>query len=104
MMRTSESKGHYQLYDSSAALEPEVRNRTCRTMCANFGFAALEPLVAVQLAAVDVDDLAAHPACALRCEKQYDIGDLFRRRCPLERHVVGQDLAPTRSVAQDFLR
>src|SRR5258707_15173962 len=46
MMRTSESKGHYQLYDSSAALEPEVRNRTCRTMCANFGFAALAGITA----------------------------------------------------------
>jgi hypothetical protein len=29
-VRTSESKGHYQLYDSSAAFEPEVRNRTRR--------------------------------------------------------------------------
>jgi hypothetical protein len=40
MMRTSESKGHWQLYDSSA-VEPEVRSYPCRTMCANFGFAAL---------------------------------------------------------------
>ena len=39
LMRTSESKGHQQLNDSSAAFEPEVRNRTGRTMCANFGFA-----------------------------------------------------------------
>src|SRR6266436_8060918 len=28
--RTSESKGHKQLYDSSAAFEPEVRNRARR--------------------------------------------------------------------------
>src|SRR5437867_1013578 len=40
-MRTSESKGHEQLYDSSAAFEPEVRKRTRGTTCANFGFAAL---------------------------------------------------------------
>src|SRR5262245_45496588 len=40
-MRTSESKGHYQLYDSSAPFEPEVRNRSCGTTCANFGFGAL---------------------------------------------------------------
>src|SRR2546428_7989379 len=40
-MRTSESKGHQQLYDSSAAFEPEVRKRTCGMMGANFGFAAL---------------------------------------------------------------
>jgi hypothetical protein len=39
--RTSESKGHWQLYDSSAALEPEVRNRAGRENRANFGFAAL---------------------------------------------------------------
>src|SRR5262249_13886356 len=30
-----------QLYDSSAAFEPEVRKRTCSMMGANFGFAAL---------------------------------------------------------------
>ncbi len=35
---------------ASAAFEPEVRNRTCRTMCANFGFAAL-----------GVDRTEAHP-------------------------------------------
>ena len=40
-MRTSESKGYEQLYDSSAPFEPEVRNRSCSTMCANFGFGAL---------------------------------------------------------------
>src|SRR5438445_3824908 len=28
LMRTSESKGHWQLYDFSAPFEPEVRNRT----------------------------------------------------------------------------
>jgi hypothetical protein len=32
---------HYQLYDSSAPFEPEVRDRICRTVCANFGFGAL---------------------------------------------------------------
>src|SRR5216684_899071 len=30
-MRTSQSKGHSQPYDSSAPFEPEVRNRTPRT-------------------------------------------------------------------------
>jgi hypothetical protein len=40
-VRTSESKGHQQLYDSSAAFEPEVRKRNRRELCANFGFAAL---------------------------------------------------------------
>src|SRR5262252_9500835 len=39
--RTSESKGHWQLYDSSAAFEPEVRNRARRENRANFGFVAL---------------------------------------------------------------
>jgi hypothetical protein len=42
LMRASESKGHWQLHDSSAASEPEVRDRIGRTECANFGFAALE--------------------------------------------------------------
>jgi hypothetical protein len=41
LMRTSESKGDQQLYDSSAPFEPEVGNRLCSTMCANFGFGAL---------------------------------------------------------------
>jgi membrane protein required for colicin V production len=40
-MRTSESKDTSQLYDSSAAFEPEVRNRTRGNGSANFGFAAL---------------------------------------------------------------
>jgi uncharacterized protein len=34
-------KGTLELYDSSAPFEPEVRNRSCGTMCANFGFGAL---------------------------------------------------------------
>jgi hypothetical protein len=37
-MQTSESKDHWQLYDSSAHFEPEVRDQTCLTVCANFGF------------------------------------------------------------------
>src|SRR5262245_15359659 len=37
---TSESKDHWQLYDSSAPLEHEVRDRICRTVCADFGFGA----------------------------------------------------------------
>src|SRR5213080_2020798 len=41
LMRTSESKGYEQLYDSSAPFEPEVRYRFCSTMRANFGFGAL---------------------------------------------------------------
>src|SRR5215510_12216111 len=40
-MRTSESKGHYKYYASSAPFKPEVRHRTCGTVCANFGFGAL---------------------------------------------------------------
>src|SRR5215467_558819 len=40
-MRTSESRDTSNSINSSAAFEPEVRNRTCRTMCANFKFAAL---------------------------------------------------------------
>src|SRR2546425_12599193 len=47
LMRTSESKGHYQVYDSSAPFEPEVRNRTPRHGCANFGFGALALLFAL---------------------------------------------------------
>src|ERR1051325_3863926 len=42
--RTSESKGHHQLYNSNAAFKPEVRNCARRNMPrddANFGFAAL---------------------------------------------------------------
>src|SRR5262249_42055194 len=42
--RTSESKGHRQLYDSSAAFEPDVRTRARRGGRANFGFAALGAL------------------------------------------------------------
>jgi hypothetical protein len=34
-------KGTLALYDSSAPFEPEVRNRFCSTLCANFGFGAL---------------------------------------------------------------
>jgi ubiquinone/menaquinone biosynthesis C-methylase UbiE len=40
LTRASESKGHWQLYDSSAAFEPDAGSRICRTACANFGFAA----------------------------------------------------------------
>src|SRR6266508_4524165 len=40
LMRTSESKGHEQLYDSSAPFEPEVRNRGPGKALANFGFGA----------------------------------------------------------------
>jgi hypothetical protein len=32
------------LYDSIAPFEPEVRNPTCRTRCANFGFGTLGPV------------------------------------------------------------
>jgi hypothetical protein len=41
LMRTSESKGQYQLCDSGAPFEPEVRNRVCCKVSANFGFGAL---------------------------------------------------------------
>jgi uncharacterized protein YecT (DUF1311 family) len=44
-MRTSESKDTSQLYDFGAAFEPEVRNRTRGNCSANFGFAALAPVV-----------------------------------------------------------
>src|SRR5439155_2589216 len=40
-IRTSESKDHQQRYDASAPFEPEVRDRICRTVGANFGFGAL---------------------------------------------------------------
>src|SRR5207248_6292406 len=32
-LRTSESKGHEQFYDPSAAFEREVRKRSCGTIC-----------------------------------------------------------------------
>src|SRR5262249_42649979 len=40
-MRTSESKGHQQLNDSSAQLNSKFANRTRGQGCANFGFGAL---------------------------------------------------------------
>src|SRR5262245_16090898 len=40
-MRTSESKGHWQVYGSSAPFEPEVRKSNWQHGCANFGFGAL---------------------------------------------------------------
>jgi hypothetical protein len=33
-----------RLYDSIVPFEPEVRNPTCRTRCANFGFGTLGPV------------------------------------------------------------
>jgi hypothetical protein len=36
-----ESKDNWQLYDSIAPFELEVRDRICRAVCANFGFGAL---------------------------------------------------------------
>jgi hypothetical protein len=50
-MRTSESKDTSQLYNSSAAFEPEVRNRTRGNCSANFGFAALAPRPRKRIAA-----------------------------------------------------
>jgi NitT/TauT family transport system substrate-binding protein len=50
--RTSESKDTSQIYNSSAAFEPEVRKRVLPHGCANFGFAALVAcLAAAPLAA-----------------------------------------------------
>src|SRR6478672_9571198 len=40
MLRTSEPP-HYQLYGSSVPFDPEVHNRACGTVCANFGFGTL---------------------------------------------------------------
>ena len=37
LMRTSESKGHWQLYESSAAFEPEVRKHACRPIVRTSG-------------------------------------------------------------------
>src|SRR6185369_13060498 len=39
--RTSETKGHWQAYDSSAAFRFEVPNRICCNWCRNFKSAAL---------------------------------------------------------------
>src|SRR5262245_17891806 len=41
-MRTSESKGHWQVYAPSALFEPEVRKSNWQHGCPNFGFRALE--------------------------------------------------------------
>src|SRR5262249_49108412 len=41
LTRTSETKGHQPLYDSSAAFRFEVPNRVCCRWCRNFKSAAL---------------------------------------------------------------
>src|SRR5436309_15541463 len=41
LTRPSETKGHWQLYDSSAAFRFEVPNRVCCRRCRNFKSAAL---------------------------------------------------------------
>src|SRR5258705_13763612 len=41
LTRTSETKGHWQLSDSSAAFRFEVPNRVCCRCCRNFKSAAL---------------------------------------------------------------
>src|SRR6516165_4762808 len=66
-----------QLYDSSAAFEPEVRKRTCGIMCANFGFAAL----------------AKDPGSVNRAQKQERPVDAKTAERPIRNHAAGAVVA-----------
>src|SRR5438046_9682655 len=94
-MRTSESKGHWQLYDSSAPFEPEVRNRARGTTCANFGFGALAsvrgPNVGLLRDVLPVADLVRDQRLELVGAAAGRGGAL---QCELRRHVR----LPQRSV------
>src|SRR6266511_3211419 len=62
LMRTSESKGHQQLYDSSAPFEPEVRNRVRGTSGSHSQAGLREQCLVV--AAADVVDARINGAGA----------------------------------------
>src|SRR5205823_4222524 len=52
-------KGTLALDDSSAPFEPEVRNRCCSNMSANFGFGALVAAAAIAIAVQSMAPAAA---------------------------------------------
>src|SRR5262245_66537910 len=56
----SETRGHQQLYDSSAAFRFEVPNRACRRLCRNFKLTTLEGLLLGVLVARLALGLPAH--------------------------------------------
>src|SRR6516164_10502948 len=122
-MRTSESKGHWQRYDSSAAFEPEVRKHPCRPNRANFGFAALASSLSrptgrarvgeQSFRALEVRPVVHHAINADRAfsrigrerrDHRARLGDLLRRRREylvdhrnlrrMDRHLSGKAVAP----------
>src|SRR5712691_9478490 len=59
---------------TSAAFEPEVRNRTCNTECANFGFAALV-WIREKAGSGDAGAVATPPRCGqLEDERPLGLG------------------------------
>src|SRR5215813_9333414 len=92
-MRTSESKGHWQVYASSAPFEPEVRKSNWRHGCANFGFRALG---GGRIALMNRE----HPVCELGDRVQGRVRLIEMRGMPAFREQQRLDRAIGRLLGQ----
>src|SRR5947209_20217344 len=117
LTRTSEAKGHWQVYDRSAAFRFEVPTRACGGRFRNFKSAALLPIVLARdlrelgrVAEQAVGGAAAGAAAFQGAERGVDLGpagaeqlrELALRKAEVERHALaGRRLTAVQGEQQE---